>query len=468
MPPRIYAGRFDPGFPGIGIRARTEADRHSFRHHDRSSAAPAVLAELGDDAVVSDLARRTVLEHEVRHFRDALLFPLGAAVIRSRIHATYNGFLVALEVKRRGEDANVIPVPLQRWLRMTEVERAVFLADESAFARKILRAPTLPIIPIDDSVSELASGPLSTATAEETLVLGCRLALADYQMIESLWRSPYAEGEELVAPALDVWEAAGLMCQLTAIEHYAGGPLMQRFIGWVAHHGPAPYRRGLSVLDYCLDRLGWAPHKRNYLALTVWAQMGAYLSERTTSSPADRLSAIVKAAKRGERWRDDVSSRDLFRSWDEITASDSIAALQNATTRFVAFCQRAVAGSAGMRTMLPVELFRALGDARERMLAAFLADCDAYIDPVAYLGAEDRYPLPCVGLEYPSESFGSEWEDVTPLGWSPAVGFDEAISLVAMASISDALFLPSERSLQENGRAALSRTLDLRAIRIIR
>jgi hypothetical protein len=156
----------------------------------------------------------------------------------------------------------------------------------------------------------------------------------------------------------------------------------------------------------------------------------------------------------------------LIRKWDTVAGADSLRSLEDATIRFGKFCQLTVE-TRGM-PLLEADLFTSLSDARGRMLTAFLADPDSYVDPVAYLAEEARYPLPCVGLEYPSGAFGSDWTDVTPTGWSPAISFEATLGLVGMAALSDALFLPGEKSLQRNGRQAITHTLDMRAIRIIR
>jgi len=464
MAPRIYVGRFDPRFPGVSIRATGDSDVHSFRHHDRSRSAPVeVFTGLGDDAVISDVSRQTVLDHELRHFRDSLLFPFGAATTRSRIHASYNGFLAAMTLVRMRGDADVLPVPLQTWLRMPAPERDAFLSDEAAFAGNQLRPPPLPVIPGDDDLSDLAGAEIRAESDEELLIGSCRTALADYRMLEDLWRSPHEDGEQLVSPAVDIWETAGLLCQLAAIARYAGEPVMQRFVDWVVRRGPHPYRRGMQVLAVCLEQLAWPATLRNQLALATWAQMGRYETERSASSPGRRLVALVSAAARGARWSEGSAFADLVHAWDEVAGVDSVAGLHAATVRFGAFCRRT-----RMTSLLPTELFTSLADAREQMLAAFLDDPDAYVDPFAYLTDDDRYPLPCVGMEHPTGALGSDWSDVTPPTWAPAVSYDAAMSLASIALLSDAVFLPGEKSLQRNGRVAIASALDLRAVRIIR
>jgi hypothetical protein len=412
MAPRIYAGRFDPRFLGVSIPTTSPLDLHSYRFHDSSTWAPAdALAELSDDAVVSDLSRQTVLDHELRHFRDSLLFPFGAAVTRSRIHASYNGFQAAMAVKRAsGADTNTLPIPLQRWLRMPPEARTEFRAGKTGPDGKALRVPQLPVISAEDDVSVFAAG-LHSFDRDEALITGCRITLADYRMIDRLWRSPHAEGEEVVLQALDLWEAAAMLCQLAVIEQHVGSALMQRFLGWVVHHGPPVYRRGLIGLTACLHRMEWPLTLRNHLALVTWTQMGAYETETSQSSPGIRLTTLASAASLGSRWSEGSAFADLVKDWDAVVGADSFGALHAANERFAAFCRR----SASLPS-LPAEMFTSLAAAREQMSAAFNADPDAYVTPADYLADKTRYPLPCVGLDYPSDTLARTGK--TPRRWT--------------------------------------------------
>lgn len=451
----IYAGRFDPCFLGISIRA-SASDIHSFRLYDRSRWAPAdVLAELSDDAVVSDLSRKTVLDHELRHFRDSLLFPFGAAVTRTRIHASYNGFQAAVALKLLSGNANTLLIPLQQWLRMPSGERDAYLAGKTDADGNPLRVPQLPVIPADDDVTTLTAG-LHSLDLENALLTVCRIALADYRMIDRLWQSPHEKGDEAVFKAIDAWEASAMICQLAVIERHVGEPLMQRFMRWIEQHGPPAYRRGLIGLTACLERLNWPRTLRNHLVLVTWAQMGAYEKETTMSSPGLRLATLASAAALGSRWPEGSAFADLVKDWDTVVEADSFGALRAANSRFDEFCRR----SAHLRS-LPPEMFSSLAAARKAMAEVFIADPDGYVTPSTYLADETRYPLPCVGLEYPSESLGSDWADVTPTDWSPVVDFETTLVLTGMAMLGDALFLPDEKSRQRNGRLVIANALGL-------
>jgi hypothetical protein len=179
MTPRIYSGRFDPKFLGVTIRARRTAEIHSFRFSDRSEPPElSVLAALHDEAVVSDLSRLTVLDHEIRHFHDALLYPMGLLATRARIFALFNGFETGIMLIRLRGEANVLVVPLQEWLVMPVPDREAFLRSEGRRTRRELRAPVLPVLNRDDDISEFRPGILEMDDHHEAIVTSCRLALA--------------------------------------------------------------------------------------------------------------------------------------------------------------------------------------------------------------------------------------------------------------------------------------------------
>jgi hypothetical protein len=469
MAPRIYVGRFDPKFLGVAIRGRRPADVHSFRlsDHDRRPQL-SVLTGLADDAFISDLSRSTVLDHEIRHFHDALLFPFGHLVTRARIFAAFNGFTAATWLRAEAGTADTIVVPLQQWLRMTEAERTDFLAGAAPVEGRPFLVPELPVIPVDDDVSSFGIGVVDLEPGQEALVAGCRLALADYRRIEQLWRSPSSPEAPATAPTIAIWEAAGLLCQLAAIDALTTSEVMNRFSYWIQANGPHTYRRGLQVLDLCVERLEWPATLRNVLAIATWSQMGAPDGTSDGFTPEYRLGRLVGAAQRGSRWSDDESFVDLISAWDEVVGSNSIAAI-GATGGDLDQFARYVTGGVEQRVrLLDPRLFEGLDAARRRMRSAFLDDPDTYIDPAAYRTHRSDYPLPCIGVSYPTASGDSDWTDVTPAGWSPEVDFDATLGLTAMAELTDSLFLPGEKSLLTAGRHRVREAIGLEPVRVIR
>ena len=470
MAPRIYVGRFDPKFLGVAIRAKRAAEVQSFRLSDRDGPLQtSVLSALSDEAVISDLSRLTVLQHEVRHFHDALLYPMGHLATRARIFASLNGFKAGIILARPRDGANVLAVPLQDWLLMPAPDRKAFLRREGHRIRRDLRTPALPVLNRDDDIAGFSSEAFKDADSHEVLVATCRLALNYYRRVEDLWRSPHGVDDEIVVPAVDLWEASGLICQLAAIESLSNNDMMQRFWSWMGRYGPRSYRRGMTALSSVLEQMDWSSTLRNYLVLASWSQLGPYKVELTDSAPGSRLGKLLDAAQQGKRWSSDWSFMDLIHSWDEIAEADSIASLKEASDEFIRFAAESAIRADGLALVLGTSLFTALGTAHERMLKAFLDDPDSYVDPNAYTANRTVYPSPCVGITYPTgPNAGVDWIEATPAGWLPQISFDDALSVATVAELADAIFLPGEKSLQTSGRHEIRKRLELEAIRIIR
>lgn len=472
MPPHIYVGRFDPKFLGVTIRAADRGAAHGFRLLDEGARAPAeILAVLDDEAAVSDLSRLSVVPHETRHFHDALLLPFGAVATRSRLHTAVNGFTVAMLLRRHSGPADALAVPLQQWLTMPAAERAGYLAAVSGPDGPKWTVPELPVVGADDDLSGYGPGSHEFDDDGTALVVGCRAALADYRLLETLWRSPHLPGEEPVLPAVDAWEGSGLLCQLAAIDARADAAAMSRFQGWMVEHGPQTYRRALRTLSWVVTELGWPSTLRAALALATWSQLGPYATEAVASSPRDRLGRLVLAARAGARWSADSAFLDLVAAWDEVVGTDSVAGLHAAADGFDGFVRRTLAETSpvGMAALVSPELLTGLAAARRAMLAAFLADPDTYVDPVGYVAAAADYPRPAVAVQFPTGADEvTSWEDATPPGWEPAIGTETNRGLLALAELADAVFLPGEKSLQPSGRAYIRQYLGLTALRVIR
>jgi hypothetical protein len=260
-----------------------------------------------------------------------------------------------------------------------------------------------------------------------------------------------------------------LVCQFAAIGSLTNDGMMQRFGKWIDSHGPKSYRRGLGVLTTVLEQLEWQPTLRNLLMLTCWSQLGVYQVEMTDSAPGIRLVKLLGAARQGKRWSSNSSFVELIQNWDEITEADSMAALVKASTEFAQFAAETADGKRGLVPILDASFFTALGAAHETMITAFLRDPDAYVDPSVYAASRKSYPVPCIGVTYPAGPYaGIDWADATPDDWSPQISFEETLSVASIAELSNAIFLPGEKSLQTTGRYEIRKRLHMEAIRIIR
>jgi hypothetical protein len=395
-----------------------------------------------------------------------LLTPFGQAATRLRVAASYNGFTVGMALKEIDKKADALPVPLQQWLVMPETERAEYLAAVAKPGGRSLHPPALPVLARDVDIGDFRSGAMAFSYNASALVAGCRMALSAYQQVEDLWRAPYRRGQQLVMPAIDIWETSAFICQFAAIEELTNSDIMNQFSAWIRRRGLRAYREGLAVLDWFLTVVDWEPTLRNVATAATWAQLGRFSSEMQASSPCSRLGRIVTAAQEGKRWSSEASFADIAHSWDEVIETDSIGGLRAASSDYQHFAAQAPRRYGQVPGL--AELLGEISNAHQQMLAAFLDDPDRYVDPYAYLKQSSTYPAPCVGISYPAgPDMGTDWVDATPDGSRPAIGFKAALILTAIAEVSDAIFLPSATSLQESDRYVIQEQLDLEAIRII-
>lgn len=287
MTPRIFVGRFDSKFLGVTLRASTKAEAVAMRLQDLSARVdPALFDRLPDDEVITDLSRTTVIDHELRHFHDALLFPMGERVCRSRIHATVNGFRVAMAISETCGDADAMPVPLRSWLPMDQPARDAYLDRLRSAYDRAFRLPELPVVSEWQELPSTPDGWLDLLP-DEVIASGSLVALRDYDLLTRYWNSPHKASEKPTVRALDLWEAAAFLCQLEAMHGRSSGSTAERVFAWMMASGPPEYRRAFRLLDACREALGWSAAPRNLLALTVWSQMGPYLTESV-----DRKSVV--------------------------------------------------------------------------------------------------------------------------------------------------------------------------------
>jgi hypothetical protein len=476
MPIFAHSGRFDTRFLGVLIRSKSMAELESFRFMDRSASLPAEqLVRLPMDAFITDLSRLTVLDHEIRHFHDALLYPFGAAALREQVVAAGNGLGVGWAVSRSAGAANVLPVPLQEWLMLPAPRRARFLEQQAGGPGRQPIPPDLPALTDDDLQADLPRGAIDLEGAA-AIKIGCRAAIASYRALEDLWRAPHPPGEAQFGSSAVLWEVPGTLSQLAAIHRIADLATMQRFAGWLLNDGPPRYRRGFEVLQEISPDPEGIIRDRATMALAAWSQMGRFKTETRASSPGGRLDRLWAARKRGLRWTGEEPFLDLVARWDETIGRDSLADLDDSTRELGLLVDRyarrtAVETHPGSPWKRVTAALQAYHRAHLTMKQAFLREPDTFVDPVTYVERRSIYPQPAVALSYTEMLEAGEtkqdWLDATPATWRPAIEADVAFNLGSLVELADALFLPSARTLESGARRWIRQYLGLEPLRLI-
>jgi len=357
------------------------------------------LPYLSMDAFVSDLSRLTVLDHEVRHFHDTLLYPFGATILQQQITLTINGLSLIGLATTDSKNANVLPIPLHEWLLMPAVDRARFVEQQKGQGRQVI-VPELPIIDPDDEIGDLPRGIINLKSDRDMIVAASRIAVSAYKALQELWSGPQVPGDLKAATTVAVWEVAGTLCQMAAIHRRAGGTNMQRFADWFLEHGPRRYRLGLQMMKGVSSSPPGTTLLREFLALTAWAQMGRFRENDWESSPLFRLYNLQKARREGLRWSVDEPFLDLVSIWDEAIGRSSVDDLHDSTRELASLVDRSVARAHESQDDLPLSWaaagLQAYYKAHLVMKQAFLRDPDTFVDPMTYAEHRSFYPEPAV------------------------------------------------------------------------
>lgn len=456
MPFYVHRGSVDTRFLGVMIRAESLAELVAFSSMGRSSRLSAAqLRELDIEPFVSDLSRLTVLDHEVRHFHDTLLYPFGAAVLREQALLVINGVELVRDSVRRSQGANVLPIPLQEWLVMPSEGRDKWLR-RSNYPGIVPVPPDFPVVDPHDRLRNVPRGLVSVDGAQ-AIEIEARAAVRAQRILESLWWGPQPPTGPKIASTVALWEVPGTVCQLAAIRELSDDQCAQRYADWFFQRGPKRYQRGFQALeDVTVSK--WGPDLlRELLALSAWLQMGRYRDnddDLWTSSPLNRLGRLREARSGGMQWRGDESFLDLIARWDEAAGTSSIDGLHDSTSELAGLVERSEQRSGQVPDSLPFSAaaagLRAYYDAHLQMKNVFLRNPDQYIDTAAYVARRTDYPLPMVKISYREQAADGRWmsneEDATPPEWTPAINERTADLLAQLVDVTSAVFLPSEET----------------------
>jgi hypothetical protein len=207
----------------------------------------------------------TALGHEVRHFHDLLLSPLGNAAFRLRIVAAAN----AWQLSQHLTDADgAIPVPLTTWHRLAE-ER-----------KKRIRGQW--------ANRGIATHPLAERVGDYTEVLNS--VSQAYAGIGNLFRPPRSEQPE-VDPR-HILEASALLVQLQSAWNVYGAAETSLFLEQLCGDPGLPKRyQALRPLAQ-MYRSQQLPFDLEFVgALTTWCLLGDYQRDSWNACPARRFLA---------------------------------------------------------------------------------------------------------------------------------------------------------------------------------
>jgi hypothetical protein len=414
-------GAFEPRFYGISFLIETPLLFRAWMARSRvfpSFAGPAL-------PVFDDTCLQTALEHEKRHFHDALVSPFANAIFMLRMMAAYNGLKVFNRSLRSG--ANCLPIPAKAWMAKTPEQRAAWLVEVVGDLPPGLTPPLRPVpLPYLEGADPLANekpGFLEVKEDDLEAELGtfANAAIRAYMKAEDLMRGPatllrtdpelrsYPERAKRALEATltprNVFETSALAVQLQAAwtnigedaANALGKHLLTSELGYAEAFRLIALKSAPSNSPGRLD-------PTSVSAVAVWCLLGDP-SVRDDFDPAVRLSRLFRIL-------DDIGGisrtepvAELWDDWDarlnlKVGWRKAVEEMRHRTERSVGrYADATKRRDESVAATFTAVLQAYLADQRQAT-ALLLDDPDAYVNTLRYVQAtQDGLPVPLLSVE---------------------------------------------------------------------
>lgn len=415
-------GAFEPRFFGIAFVLETPAMYQAWVAKSGIFPAPPgpILSPFDETCLL------TAIEHETRHFHDALICPFANGIMLLRLMAAFNGVKVFNRALK--STANCLPVPVMTWVTMSPDTRATWLARLADDLPPGLRPPLrpLPLPHLEDGPAPLKPGflhagdhdPEAELNAFATATLSAYLQAADLMggPARLLCTEPvfdtFSEEEKRAVGSLmtprNVFEASALAVQVQAawtnIGAGAANALTRHLL--TSDIGYARMFREIATLSAPADRTGMVELSR-VSAIAVWCLLGDP-TVRDDFDPAVRLGRLRKVLLSSGGMASTSSVSDLWDEWDvrlkvkswRTTVTEMTERTAGSVARYTDLAKQHDESHAAMFATV-LEAYAANQVTATNLL---LNDPDAYVDPLRYVETTAAIlPRPLLSVELGEE-----------------------------------------------------------------
>jgi len=381
-----------------------------------------------DPRAVDKVWLGTVLEHEVRHFHDALISPYSAKLLRLRLEIATNFDQVFNDMVAAGFETgcNCVPVPAEKWIELSEQERGVLIADFEAtgFFGANLRPLPMPVIPNQiaspamlraDSILEypvfppLSEGFFSSYGKDEDearrlYMLRMAILKDHYDQVDFLLRGlPFSRVGNL--QPWEVFEAAAVTVQMVAAHESCVGFSANDFLRQLATDAPRYIRALLPFIQVHSSDGPLIP--RAVLIASTWAILSGEVFGKdmkdwdvgeAQGSPAARYAGAIAWFKRVGLPRPEASVFKIFRDLDEsLGCSVWKQNVELSLVRNLSLAEKIEGGlkpTADANARKAVQAYCRFVDNQRDLLTSGAFDLDQYTRPDKYLALANRLPQP--------------------------------------------------------------------------
>ena len=398
-------GAFNPRFHGISIFANEERLRQLSIYAEAPD--PSAWVEKAGALSLEKISAISAIDHEMRHFHDFLISPLGATTMGLRMEASVSGLQA---INLLGKCAGKwVPAPIGRWIRWDVAQRHNWINTiGQPFGIEFKDMVVLPHIPED--APTLGGGGLYSVNedmpAEEQLAQYALVAAGGYKYMEAI-KTKRVEDFGIPITADSVFEATAHLVQLQSTYTAQSEKASQIFQKYIAS-SESPHLMVLNVLSLAFQDATGAVNVQRLCELFTWTMLGAPDKVMSTGHPAARCGgvlALLAQEPANPVFTAQVTSAAIFDELDKIYGvSDwrgNVAAAAVASDRRMALYER---GAEHLQGGYFDGLFAVARHWHSDQAAArktFLADPGSLSNPLRYI-KESAYPRPIVELRLPT------------------------------------------------------------------
>jgi hypothetical protein len=300
----IPFGVFNPRFYGVSVFLVNDERRDAWERYYQTDDV-AQWANVNSIAAMEDVSTLSAVDHELRHFHDFLLSPLGVVAAGLRMQASINGFqaMKALELC----SGKFVPVPLTRWMQWDTSTRQSWTYSNGSFLgiaspEDMVKLPHIS----ETSLRRFQAGAHampSSHTPEERLSDYAQAAAGAYSNMETLRKRSVSQFNIEVS-ADHIFEAAAHLVQAQAIWSGQGEEATQRFLEFI-QNSESPHLRPFQVLWKVLLESA-PPSIQRMSELFTWMLLGPGELLTSNGHPANRYFQVLTLAAQ-------LPHEDIFR-----------------------------------------------------------------------------------------------------------------------------------------------------------
>jgi hypothetical protein len=385
MTPLLLAenyGSFDSRFPGVVLRFENPKNWELFLDYAMTEK-PSESEKWGKNLLKQDIsetfnsiALATVYSHEIRHFHDFLLSPLGTHVFRIRFGAAINGLqilnLAVLSKKK-------LAVPIIRWLEMTPDERSIH-------CRKWGLKESEFFTPDGASLEAMQQIRKSYEALDLVLTGAGGIAQPPLDPIHIL------EASAIIVQAQEIWSALGEKPHnlfLNTLSSDAGAWNYGRVLRWIFG------LQGLSGIG--LPRLAAQ-------RMLTWSLLGNYARDGAKARPEVRFESLMGdiILRKLRLPAESENTVDVFGNWDNHFGVTSLSQTIDEYAKMNSEPSEQIKEAAGrvLHGDALLETFTSFSKASNSLRRSFLEDPDRYLRAHDYLEDHSTWPTCHLRIEF--------------------------------------------------------------------